>query len=281
MGKTLFFLIILTGIASCTSLDNRNKEKPLAQVYERNLYFSVIHDIFPKNISPSDSILILQNYVDKWVKKQLILQKAELNLTEDQKDVRQQLDEYRSSLLIYKYEQSLVAQKLDTVISQAEVQAYYDENPSNFSLDGHIVKSLFVKLPVDAPNLYRIRQLYKSEREGDFQQLESYCYQYAIKYDYFNDDWVPFESIVRELPNEIRSPERFLRYNRYIEQQDSLYRYLVNLREYHLSGTVAPLPYVQAKIRTIILNKRKVRFINVLENNIYMDALNKGDFTIY
>ena len=281
MGKTWFFLIILTGIASCTTIDNRNKEKPLARVYERNLYLSAIHDIFPENISSPDSILILQNFVDKWVKKQVILQKAELNLTENQKDVRQQLDEYRSSLLIYKYEQSLIAQKLDTVISQAEVQAYYDENPSNFSLDGHIVKSLFIKLPVDAPNLYRIRQLYKSEREGDFQQLESYCYQYAIKYDYFNEDWVPFESIARELPNEIRSPERFLRYNRYIEQQDSLYRYLVNLREYHLSGTVAPLPYVQAKIRTIILNKRKVRFINDLKNNIYMDALNKGDFTIY
>ena len=281
MVMTRFFLILLIGVTSCTTLDNRNKEKPLARVYERNLYLSDIQEFFPQNISPADSILILQNFVNKWVKKQLILQKAELNLTEEQKDVRQQLDEYRSSLLIYKYEQSLVAQKLDTAISEEEVQIYYDENPPNFSLDNHIVKCLFIKLPIDAPNLYRIRQLYRSEQEEDFQQLESYCYQYAVKYDYFNEDWVSFESISRELPNEIRSPERFLRYNRYIEQQDSLYRYLVNLREYQLSGTVAPLTYVETKIRTIILNKRKVQFVNDMENNIYMDGLNKGDFTIY
>ncbi len=273
--------MLLIGLVSCTSLENRNKEKPLARAYNKNLYLSNIHDIFPENISASDSSMILQNYVDKWVKKQVILQKAELNLTEEQKDVTEQLDEYRSSLLIYKYEQSLITQKLDTVIADEEVQAYYDENPSNFSLDEHIVKCLFLKLPEDAPDLYRVRQLYRSEREEDSQQLESYCYQYAIKYDYFDENWVPFESISRQLPNEIRSPDRYLRYNRYIEQQDSLFRYLVNIREYQLAGMVAPLPYVESKIRTIILNKRKVQFIHDLENNIYMDALNKGDFTIY
>ena len=276
-----YLLVLLTGLIACNTLDNRNREKPLAQAYGENLYLSDIEDIFPENVSSSDSVLILQNFVAKWVKKQLILQKAELNLTEEQKDVSQQLDEYRSSLLIYKYEQSLVAQKLDTVITPDEVQAYYDENPSNFSLDNHIVKCLFIKLPSDAPNLYLIRQLYRSEREEDFQQLESYCYQYAAKYDYFNEDWVTFESITRELPNEIRSPERYLRYNRYIEQQDSIYRYLVSIREYQLAGSVAPLPYVEGKIRTIILNKRKVQFVNDLENNIYMDALNRGDFTVY
>jgi len=281
MGKIQFLLILLIGLGACTTLDNRSKEKSLARVYDKNLYLSDIQDIFPSNISQADSIIILQSFVDKWVKKQLILQKAELNLTEEQKDVRQRLDEYRSSLLIYKYEQNLITQKLDTIITPEEVQSYYDENPSNFSLDDHIIKCLYIKLPMDAPEVYRVRQLYRSEREEDVKELESYCYQYAIKYDYFNEQWVPFTNITRELPNEVRSPDRYLRYNRYIEQQDSLYRYLVNIREYKLSGTVAPLPYVEARIRTIILNKRKVQFVNDLENNIYMDALNKGDFTVY
>ena len=271
------FLFLL----SCTSLDTRNKEKPLAKVYEKDLYLSDVRDIFPSGISGQDSLLILQNYVDKWIKKQLILQKAELNLTEDQKDVRQQIDEYRSSLLIFKYEQNLILQKLDTVILPGQVQNYYDENSSNFILDENIVKALFIKLPLDAPNLGRLRQLYRSEREEDFQQLESYCYQYAVKYDYFEDDWISFERITRELPVEIRSPDRYLRYNRYIEQQDSAFRYLVNLREYNLASTVAPIVYVEDKIRSIILNQRKVQFVKDLENNIYLDALNKGNFTIY
>ena len=109
-------LLIIFLALSCTKLETRNKEKSLARVMEKNLYPSDIRDIFPRNVSPEDSLLIQQNYVDEWVKKQLILQKAELNLTEEQKDVRQQIEEYRSSLLIYKYEQNLILQKLDTLI---------------------------------------------------------------------------------------------------------------------------------------------------------------------
>jgi hypothetical protein len=274
-------LFMLSGAISCTQLETRSREKPLAQVFEKKLYPSDIRDIFPSNASGEDSIMILQTYVDKWVRKQVILHKAELNLTEEQKDVRQQIEEYRSSLLIYKYEQNLILQKLDTVISEEEIETYYAENPSNFNLDRHIVKALFIKLPLDAPDLWRVRQLYRSEKEEDFRELERYCYQYGVKYDYFDDRWIPFTTITRALPNEIRNPDGFLRWNRHIEQQDSAYRYMVNLREYHLAGAVAPLPYVEHKIRSVILNKRKVQFIRDLENNIYKDALNKGSFTIY
>ena len=274
-------LFMLTLTLSCTKLETRSREKSLAQVMETNLYPSDIRDIFPSNVSYEDSILIQQNYVDKWVKKQLILQKAELNLTEEQKNVRQQIEEYRSSLLIYKYEQNLILQKLDTLISDEEIEAYYMENPSNFNLEHHIVKALFIKLPRDAPDLWRVRQMYRSEKEEDFQELESYCFQYGVNYDYFDDNWTPFTTITRALPNEIRNPDSFLRWNRYIEQQDSSFRYLVNLREHSLAGTVAPLPYVEQKIRSIILNMRKVQFVRDLENNIYKDALNKGSFTIY
>jgi hypothetical protein len=109
--KGRFFLsglFMITLALSCTKLETRSREKSLAQVFDRNLYPSDIRDIFPSNVSPEDSIMIQQSYVDKWVKKQLILQKAELNLTEEQKDVRLQIEEYRSSLLIYKYEQNLI-----------------------------------------------------------------------------------------------------------------------------------------------------------------------------
>jgi hypothetical protein len=280
-GKIFTGLTLLLFALSCTQLEPRNREKPLAEVFGKNLYPSDLTDIFPDKISAEDSLLILQNYVDKWVKKQLILQKAELNLTEEQKDVRLQIDEYRSSLLIYKYEQNLILQKLDTLISGEEIAQYYEENPSNFNLDRHIVKALFIKLPLDAPELWRVRQWYRSDREEDFKELESYCYQYGVKYDYFDDQWIPFTTISRALPNDIRNPDSYLRWNRYIEQQDSAFRYMVRLREYSLAGMVAPLPYVEQKIRSIILNKRKVQFVRDLENNIYKDALNKGSFTIY
>ena len=84
-----------------------------------------------------------------------------------------------------------------------------------------------------------------------------------------------------ELPHEINNPDRFLRSNKYIEQQDSTYRYFVYLRNFRSASEEAPLEYIENNIKSIILNKRKVQFLNEMENDIYNDALKRGDFNIY
>jgi hypothetical protein len=66
--KGRFFLsglFMITLALSCTKLETRSREKSLAQVFDRNLYPSDIRDIFPSNVSPEDSIMIQQSYVDK------------------------------------------------------------------------------------------------------------------------------------------------------------------------------------------------------------------------
>ena len=73
---TSVLLLFIFTFFSCTNLEPRSREKPLASVFEENLYLSEIHNIFPANVSDQDSLQILENYIDKWIKKQLILQKA-------------------------------------------------------------------------------------------------------------------------------------------------------------------------------------------------------------
>jgi len=277
----LMLILFLSILIGCQKFESRKTEKPLARVGQTYLYPSDITGIFQANLSQNDSLLILNNFIDKWIKKQLLLQKAELNLTEEQKDVHNQIEEYRSSLLIFKYEQSLILQKLDTVITQAEIEEYYNENPSNFILDMNLVKALFIKLPRNAPNLETFRKLYGSEKEEDIQQLENYCYQYAAKYDFFNDAWINFTRIQSELPQTVWSPERSLSWTRKIEQKDSVYNYFVYIRDHRLEGEPVPIEYVGDKIESIILNKRKVRFITEMENDIYNDGMSKGEFSIY
>jgi hypothetical protein len=278
---TLISIVILATALGCKNFEARKVEKPIARVGEIYLYPSQIAELFPSKIKQNDSLLILNNYVDKWIRKQLLLQKAELNLTEEQKDVSNQIDEYRTSLLIFKYEQSLILQKLDTIITLEEIENYYNENQSNFVLDRNLVKALFVKLPRNAPNVEQFRRLYTSEKEEDVQQLESYCYQYATKFSFFNDDWVNFTRIQAELPQTVWSPERSLKWYRRIEQKDSTYNYFVYLRDKRVEGETAPIDYVSDNIKSIILNKRKVQFLTDMENNIFNDAMSKGEFTVY
>jgi hypothetical protein len=182
--------------------------------------------------------------------------------------------------LIYKYEEQLLHDKLDTVVTVAELQNYYEANTANFMLDEYAVKALYLKLPVDAPNLNDVRKWCVSGKEEDMESLTRYCYNYANKYDFFNNDWVLWSSIGNELPQK-EAAEKALSQNSRIEQNDSEFIYFVYIKGKKAPGEITPLAIIRDKVKNIIINKRKLKFISGLEQNIYNDALSKKQFEIY
>ena len=101
------------------------------------------------------------------------------------------------------------------------------------------------------------------------------------EYNYFNEDWVNFEEILSKLPVRVEDKSLFLKTNQVIETGDSLYRYLVNIREYKVRGEQAPLYMIDNNVKNIILNKRKMDFLNDLEENMYKEALQNNKFNVY
>ena len=279
--RKLIILIFVLFFTHCSKFNRKQGEEPVARVFDKYLYPLDLQDIIPSNISQSDSVIVARDFIEKWIKQQLLLTKAEFNLTDTEKNVDKQIENYRTSLLIYKYEQSLIKQKLDTFVSPAEIKDYYNEYSSNFVLNANLVKALYMQVPRTSPEIWKARWWYKSENEEDIKKLEDYCYQYATKYDYFSDSWIYFSEIEKILPIKIDNAERYLKYRKFIEIKDSTYYYFVNIKDYRLVGTVAPLETVRENIRNIIFNKRKIRLIKELESEIYNDALNRNNFTIY
>ncbi len=282
MIQKLFFIFMLSLVlSSCKNKVETSQEKPVVRVFDKYLYVSNLADVIPSNISKNDSTILANDYIDKWIRKQLLVRKAEMNLTEEEKNVDEQLENYRTSLLIFKYEQSLIKLKLDTVVNMDEIEKYYNDNPANFMLSDNIVKAVFLKVPRDVPKYYELRRLCRSDSDEDLKKLEEYAFKYADIYNYYNDDWVNFSEIEKELPYKLNNVQGILKYRKNLELKDTTYYYLVNLKDFRLAGTVAPLSYRMQDIRTIIMNKRKIQLINRLESNIYSDALNKGYFTLY
>jgi hypothetical protein len=279
--KHLIYLSLITLITStgCEYLQKQPKEDLVAKVGKKYLYRTDLTDIIPAGIAPRDSILIAQKFIDNWIRKELMLQKAELNLSDTDMDFEKQLDDYRASLIIYKYQQQLLNQKLDTLISEAEIERYYEENQSNFVLSQNAIRGMFIKVPRGAPNIDKIKGWYRNE--NDTPLLENYGYQFAVKYDYFNDDWFYLDHLLREIPIEINDQERFLRNNRYIETNDSLYYYFAGIKEYKLKSSISPVSLVKENIKNIIMNKRKLEFLKNLEKNVYSEAVSKNLFELY
>ena len=279
--KILLFALLTFMASWCSFFKPGKKEPQLASVGNEYLFLSDIKGLIKPGLSKTDSLIMVNSLVEKWVRKQLIVQKAELNLSENEKDVAKELEEYRTSLVIFKYEQKLIKEKLDTVVDEKEIVQYYKQNTQNFTLSFDIVQAQYLKLPLKVPKLEKVKLWLKSDNAEDMKQLEGYCFQYAIKYDYFNEEWINFDNIRMLLPVKLPVEDQNLRNNQFIDVKDSVYQYFVYIKNFEPKGSIAPFKYIKNDIQSIILLKRKQKLINDLENRIYFDALNKNNFTIF
>ena len=282
MNKTILIFLIICFTVSCKDKKPPVRRIPVAEIDKVVLYYDEIPQLIQKGINEADSAAFIQNYINKWAKRVLLLQKAEDNLDPAMKaDIARQLEETRSNLVIYQYQRQMMLEKMDTTISETELENYYSSNEKSFLLNSNIVKALFIKLPVETPGLDKVRRLARSNSQDDLQQLESYCYQFAEKFDDFNEKWIPMTRLSVELQQDIDNEENFLKRNTFFETSDTASVYLISIRDYRLRTTLAPFEYVKDDIKRIIWNTRRFEFIQSLENGIYNDALQKNSFKIY
>lgn len=275
---SVFFLFLVQG---CSLFTEKEQEEPVARVFENYLYPSDLAKAIPSGTNPQDSMLLAKRYTDTWVKEMLMQHRAKEALSDEQMDFESQIEEYHRSLLIYTYRQNLLQQKLDTIISEQEINSYYEENSRNFVLDYNVIKGTFIKVPLSAPDLDQLSRWSWSNREQDLDQMEKYSLSYAEKYNDFNDSWVDFATIQDQLPIRISNPVAYLNSYRNINRSDSLFRYLVHMSDHLTVGEVAPVELVKDDITNIILNKRKIKFIKDLEHQVYSEGVSRNQFEIY
>jgi len=273
--------LITLWVPGCSLVKDKNREAPVARVFEQYLYPSDMADAIPKGTSIQDSLILAKRFIDTWVKDQLMMHRAEQELTEEQKDFNRQIEEYYRSLLIYTFRQKLLQQKLDTVVTEEEIGTYYNENLNNFILGEDAIRGTFLKVPLSAPSQSDLRRWSRSNGEEDLDNMEKYCAEYGEKFNDFNDAWVYFSTIRVQLPIQISQPSRYLTYNRNIETSDAQYRYLVHVTDHLAEGEVAPMEMVKDDITNIILNKRKIEFFQDMEQMVYNDGVNRNQFEIY
>jgi hypothetical protein len=282
MSRILFGILIFATLAGCNRDDRIARRIPVARAGNSTLYYDEIPVVMLKGISGADSTAFVSNFINKWAKKELMFQRAEANIAPElRNDIEKQLDETRMNLVVYEYQRQMMQQKMDTLISEDELVRYYTANENRFMLTSNIVKALFIKLPLETPNLYKIKTLARSEKPKDLQELESLCYQFAEKFDDFEEEWVTLDRLSLELKEDISNQENFLRRNKYYEVNDSSSVCLITINDYRLRGSLSPLEYVRDDIKRIIWNNRRIEFIQSLETGIYDEALKENSFKIY
>ena len=269
----IFFLPLI----SCTDKAPRSKGDVLVSVGQHTLTAFEVKKLIPKTLSSQDSLMMAESYVKKWVKNALIYDLANKHLEDEKEEIDRLVDAYRQSLMSHKYEEKLVEERLSAEISDKEISDYYEANKESFLLEEDIVKGLFLKVPSDAPGLSDLKKWCNSGGDELIEKIEKYSLQNAVIYDYFYDRWMSGEEIAENMPVRKSEFNRMLKTDKLIEVSDSAYCYLLKVKEVEFKGNRAPFDYASAQIKEILLSQRKSEFLRSFEEEIYNEAIRKGN----
>jgi hypothetical protein len=289
MIRAITIVVIFLSVASCDFIKMRSDSSEadsnrqlVAKVGTAYLYKDELAGIVPPKVEKEDSTARVEAYIDSWVRKQLLIQEATKKIDINEAEVERKVLDYRYSIIAYEYQTLYIKDHLDTAINAAEIDKYYKENIDNFILKQNIIRATYLKVPKNAPQIKRIKELIFAKSDQGKADLKSFCLSFSAAYHISDSTWMIFDELVRNSPiAEIPNKVQFLKTSPYYETGDDSYLYFLKVDEYRISDNVSPLEFVRDEISNIILNKRKVELAKKLEDEVYNNALEQNNFEIY
>lgn len=281
MRKFLLILSVLGGFfSSCEYFKSPPAEEVVARVSDYYLYRSDIKSLVSESTTSEDSSLIVNNYINQWATRHLLIDQAMVNLDQTDLDRFEKLvQEYRNDLLTEAYKNVVISRQLDSSVTEQEFVAYYEENWDNFRLNDVLLKVRYIHLPADYEGVADVREKLNRFKNEDQEALIEKDYSF-ISSNLNDSIWVRKDNLLRVLPI-LREQDEVLKKSNFVELEDSLGVYLVKTVDYLGINEHAPLSYVRPTLKQIILNQRRLRLINKIETDITRDAIENNKFQIY
>ncbi len=277
-GWICCWVIMLLG---CEQQQDHKGKTPLVEMAGEFLYQEDLQKALPLNVSAEDSMLFAENYIRNWLEDLLLYNKAEDNIRDSEK-VKALVENYRRALVMHAYEEELVSQQLANEIKPEEVVAYYEGNKSLFVLEKPMIKGLFIKVPLKSAGLADVRRWYKRNSQDAIEKLEKYSLRNAVTYDYFYDQWRPLDEIEALIPvQNWKTGSDYLKQHRDVELKDTAYHYFLHVEDYLGKGEQKPLDFAEEEIKEILINLKRVEFINLVKKDLYRQASDKNEIIYY
>ena len=265
-------LVIAAAMTGCGQEHNHKGKTPLVEVSGEFLYKEDLQAALPLNISKDDSVLFAEHYIRNWIEDALLFDKAEGNIPDNDK-ISKLVENYRRALIMHTYQEELVNQKLANDISEEEINAYYEKNKELFRLDNPLVKGLFIKVPLSSPDLGNVRVWYRKNNQDVIEKLEKYSLRNAVSYDYFYDRWTSVPDVAAKIPLKVLDTDaNYLDKNRNVEVKDTAFCYFLHIEDFLGKDKQKPLDFARDEIKEILINLKRVEFINKVKEDLYQRA---------
>ena len=275
MKRCFLFLLLLI---SC-DFNKQSEDNYVARVGEEFLSYSYLNDLIPINISVEDSVELANKIISEWATSKLLLQNAQNNLNENEKEsIDEKSKKYRDNLILSDYKNKISKNNPDTIVTDDEIKVFFETNSKNFTLYNEIIQGRYLKLNKSNFNINEIKRRFNRFNLGDRYFFDSISIQ-LLNYSFNDSTWINKNLFFNKIPT-LNNDEiqRIVKNNLFYIKEDSLALYLIKINKYKKANDYAPLDYIYERIRELISNRKRIDYLTKIEKELIEDALFKKTY---
>ncbi|OHX68246.1 hypothetical protein [Flammeovirga pacifica] len=291
-GRFLTLLLLALSLFSCDKIKGafekaveeeniKSNRVALAKVNDKVLYDTELGNLLTERMSASDSLNIKERYINTWVRKTIMLERAQTKVDVEKLDINRRLEEYKYQLIMHEYERQYIAQHLDTLVTQEQVKKHYESNSDDFILKTNIVRGVFLRYPNNAPDLKKVRKWILSKDDND--KLRSSAFAYADFVHLEDTVWLDLDELLFGTPFMKSQAEvaKLLKRDKFWDVSDENNTYFYKIEDYKIVDQVPPLQFVEQQVKNVILGRRKLKLRTELETELFNEATKNQEYEIF
>ena len=278
MKRLILLILSCIILAGCSNFSNNNSNNLVARAGENFLY----ENDLPEYTSKDDSLIKISSFIEAWAKEKVLYDLSIINLSQSKRaEIDELVENYKVDLYINSYKDLIVNSKIDSIVTTEQIDSFYTLNINNFKLNENLVKYRYIKVPNDNININRIRRYIVRINEQDRYFLDSLNFQFAdLK---LNDSiWFTERDVISSIDfiNQ-NNKSKYLIKNRLFTIEESNYTNFFIVDDILRSGNIPPISYLYERIKSTIVNQRKLNLLKNLNKEILNDALKSRKYEVY
>ncbi len=278
MRKIISIIFILSALVSCQQIQRDLTRNAILEMNGNFLYLDEIEQVIPTELSIADSAEYAERYKKQWIIGNLMYQKAKENIGKSE-DIEKLTEIYKRELIINKYQQQLILEKLKQ-IPEDSLLSLYQQRKESLLLKSPLIKGIFIQVHAAAQGQDSLSTMLSEINDENLESIMRYCTANALKYDFCIDNWVPYSKLIENLPNKIESTDPALSRGTIVQQSEEN-NYYLKVTGLCKAGEPSPYELIKDELYNILLNKEKIQFITDFRQELYNEAIESGMVHFY
>ncbi len=266
---------LLLAIAGCKRFANPFEgERVVARAGRETLRQMDVEKALPAGVTGSDSLAWVTDYVNRWVRDQLKLIRADELFKDGFEADEELLESYRKILINRRLEHYFVTSAAgDSLYSDKDLRDWYSTHTGDYVLDRTIVKGRVVAVPTEWRQRAALRALFSDFMGDKRQEARAIAEKNGFVMREF-DEWTEYPAFLALLPTRRnQSYDDLVSKSGVQEMADGGVTYYFVVSEARAAGQTAPYELVSDIVRQTVSTRRRAEIIKAAEDSLFTKAI--------